>query len=140
MYTPLYIKTNNNILSSIIKIDELVKFALDNNLKSLTITDSNMYGAYDFYKECTKNNIKPIIGLEVSIPDKIVLYAKNYEGYKNLIKLSTIQSERMIKPNDLLKYNSNLICILTTESNKYYQKIKKIYNDDLYMFYNLTSI
>ena len=55
MYTPLYIKTNNNILSSIIKIDELVKFALDNNLKSLTITDSNMYGAYDFYKECTKN-------------------------------------------------------------------------------------
>ena len=114
MYTPLYIKTNNNILSSIIKIDELVKFALDNNLKSLTITDSNMYGAYDFYKECTKNNIKPIIGLEVSIPDKIVLYAKNYEGYKNLIKLSTIQSERMIKPNDLLKYNNNLICILTT--------------------------
>ena len=105
MYTPLYIKTNNNILSSIIKIDELVKFALDNNLKSLTITDSNMYGAYDFYKECNKNNIKPIIGLEVSIPDKIVLYAKNYEGYKNLIKLSTIQSERMIKPNDLLKYN-----------------------------------
>ena len=87
MYTPLYIKTNNNILSSIIKIDELIKFALDNNLKSLTITDSNMYGAYDFYKECTKNNIKPIIGLEVSIPDKIVLYAKNYEGYKNLIKL-----------------------------------------------------
>ena len=140
MYTPLYIKTNNNILSSIIKIDELVKFALDNNLKSLTITDSNMYGAYDFYKECTKNNIKPIIGLEVSIPDKIVLYAKNYEGYKNLIKLSTIQSERMIKPNDLLKYNNDLICILTTESNKYYQKIKKIYNDDLYMSYNLPSI
>ena len=67
MYTPLYIKTNNNILSSIIKIDELVKFALDNNLKSLTITDSNMYGAYDFYKEC--RNGLPSVGDNINTND-----------------------------------------------------------------------
>lgn len=139
MYAPLYIKTNNSILSSMIKIKELISFAKENNIKALTITDDTMYGVYDFYKECIKNDIKPIIGLVVKIKEEIILYAKNYEGYINLIKLSTIQSERTITPNDLLKYNKNIICILTNESNKYYDKIIKIYKSDLYMSYNLPS-
>ena len=52
MYTPLYIKTDNSLLTSLIKIDDLIDFALKNNIKSLTITDNNMYGAYYFYKKC----------------------------------------------------------------------------------------
>ena len=42
MYTPLYIKTDNSLLTSMIKVDDLISFALKNNLKSLTITDNNM--------------------------------------------------------------------------------------------------
>ena len=44
MYTPLYIKTDNSLQSSLIKINDLIEFALKNNIKSLAITDSNMYG------------------------------------------------------------------------------------------------
>ena len=88
MYTPLYIKTDNSLQKSLIKVSELIKFAKDNNIKSLTITDNNMYGVMDFYKLCITNDIKPIIGLEVEYNDKkIVLYAENYDGYKNLLKL-----------------------------------------------------
>ena len=43
MYTPLYIKTNNSLLTSMIKIDELVKFAKKNNIKALTITDNKIF-------------------------------------------------------------------------------------------------
>ena len=82
MYTPLYIKTNNSLLTSMIKIDELVSFAKKNNIKALTITDNNMYGVMEFYKACKKENIKPIIGLEVEIESNIVLYAKDNVGYK----------------------------------------------------------
>ena len=57
MYTPLYIKTENTLLSSLIKIDDLIKYAKENNYKSLTITDNKMYGAYEFYKKCKENNI-----------------------------------------------------------------------------------
>ena len=70
MFVPLYIKTNNSILSSLIKIDELISYAKKVGIKALTITDENMYGAYDFYKACKKNDIKPIIGLEVKLTVK----------------------------------------------------------------------
>ena len=61
MYTPLYIKTNNSLLTSMIKIDELVSFAKTNNIKSLTITDNTMYGVMEFYKVCKKENIKQLL-------------------------------------------------------------------------------
>ena len=67
MYTPLYIKTDNSLLSSLINIDELIKYALKNNISSLSITDNNMYGVIEFYNKCIINNIKPIIGLSLKI-------------------------------------------------------------------------
>src|SRR5574344_2106888 len=90
MYTPLYIKTNNSLLTSMIKLDDLIMFAKRNNIKSLTITDNNMYGVMDFYHICINNNIKPIIGLEVLYKEcPIILYAKNYDGYLELINITT---------------------------------------------------
>ena len=65
-YVPLYIKTHNDLLSSMIKIEDLISFALQNNISSLTITDNHLYGAMEFYKECKKNSIKPIIGLDIT--------------------------------------------------------------------------
>ena len=124
MYTPLNIKTDNYLLKSIIKIDDLVKYAVNNNIKCLTITDNNMYGVIDFYKCCIKNNIKPVIGLEVKLDDNIIiLYCINYKGYQNLIKLSTIMSERTLNINDLDKYSSNLIAIIPYESINIYDKL-----------------
>ena len=130
MYTPLYIKTDNSLQQSMIKIKDLIEFALKNNIKSLTITDNSMYGVMDFYHECIKNNIKPIIGLEITIENKIiVLYAKNYEGYKNLIKLSTISSEKKLSLIDLEIYNKELVCILPYDSYNLYNNLKQIFKN-----------
>ena len=130
MYTPLYIKTDNSLQQSMIKIKDLIEFALKNNIKSLTITDNNMYGVMDFYHECIKNDIKPIIGLEITIEDKkIVLYSKNYEGYKNLIKLSTISSEKKISLIDLETYNKELVCILPYDSYDLYNDLKQMFKN-----------
>ena len=124
MYTPLNIKTDNYLLNSMIKVDDLIKFAVDNNIKCLTITDNNMYGVMDFYKCCIKNNIKPIIGLEVKVDNYIIiLYCMNYKGYQNLIKLSTIMSERNLNINDLDKYSSDIVCIVPYESVNIFDKL-----------------
>lgn len=106
---PLYIKTDNSLLKSLIKIDDLIKFAIKNNIKSLAIADDSMYGCLEFYIKCKNNNIKPIIGLEIN---NIVLYAINYNGYKNLIKLDTINSKEKVDINTLIKYSDDLICIV----------------------------
>ena len=104
MHAPLNIKTCNSLLKSMIKIEDLVKTAFENHIEALTITDNNMYGVLDFYKACQKYNIKPIIGLELSLPEIVILYAQNYEGYKNLIKLTTIKSEKKLTIDDLSEY------------------------------------
>ncbi len=126
MYTPLNIKTENTLLTSLIKIDELVSFALSNNIRSLSITDTKMYGVYYFYKKCIENDIKPIIGLDINYDEyNIILYCKNYNGYKALLKLSSIDkvsSSDFINPEDL-------ICIVPYTNLDKYEELKKIFSN-----------
>lgn len=135
-YIPLYIKTEYSLLDSTIKIKELVEFAKANNIKALTITDNNLYGAYEFYLECTKNNIKPIIGLEIEINKlKIILYAKNINGYKNLIKIN--EEEKNIEL--IKKYNNDLICILPYNSLELYSNLSEIFKDIFIGYKNINE-
>ena len=130
MYIPLFNKSNYTMLSSLLKIDDIVNFAIKNNISSIALVDTNMYGTMEFIKKCESNSIKPIIGLEVLLDEfNILLYAKNYEGYKNIIKLSTIQNERKVTLDDLKKYNKEVISILQFKYNKYFEELGKIYLD-----------
>ncbi|MBE6157459.1 MAG: DNA polymerase III subunit alpha [Firmicutes bacterium] len=135
MYIPLYNKSNYSLLSSLLKIDDIVEYAKKNNLPSIALTDTNMYGVMEFIKKCESNNIKPIIGLDIILEDfNIVLISKNYDGYKSLIKLSTIQNERKVEASDLEKYNKEVIGILPYKYNDKYNDLLKIYTD-LYLGY-----
>lgn len=127
MYTPLNIKTENSILSSLIKIDELIDFALKNGIKSLTITDNKMYGAYYFYKKCKESGINPIIGLDINVEGyNIILYCKNYNGYKNLLKLVSLDSAYI---DDINTYSGDLICIVPFNSFSLYSRLSKIFSN-----------
>ena len=89
----------------------------------------------EFIKSCEKENIKPIIGLHLILDEfQIVIYAKNYDGYKSLIKLSTIQNERKVTTEDLSKYNNEVIAIIPNEYKEKYNDLKEIYNE-LYLGY-----
>lgn len=126
-YVPLYVKTENSLLTSLIRIDELIGYAKKCDYKALSITDNNMFGAFEFYKKCLNNNIKPIIGLEVALDKKLILYAKNYQGYQNLLKLATIISERKLTINDLEEHSSDVICILPFYYREIYHDFNKIF-------------
>ena len=129
MYIPLYNKTTYSFLSSLLEIDDLINIAKSNNLSSIAICDDNMYGVMEFITKCKDNNIKPIVG--VDFHDRL-LFAKNYYGYQNLLKLVCIQSEREITEDDYLKYNSNLICIPIDLNKEYnYETIFYSYNEDI---------
>ena len=128
MLNSICIKTNYSLLSSLISIDSLIDFARNNKLKTLAICDDNLTSAKYFYNKCIENNIKPVIGLDVKYIDKsLMMYAINYEGYKNLIKLSTIMSEREILLDDLKNYNANLIVVIPYDSLLFYDEIVSLY-------------
>ena len=130
--TALQVKTSYSILNSLNDIKKLVSQAVNYGYKSLAITDeSNMFGVMEFYEECKKNNLKPIIGIELTINDShILLYAKNNLGYKNIIKLSTIASERNLITEDLQTYKDNLILIMPFS----------FYNEEIYNIYKESFI
>ena len=102
-FTHLHVHTEYSLLDGAARIGDLVSRAKELGMDSLAITDHGaMFGVIDFYKECKKQGIKPIIGCEVytaarKMTDKeperdkhqghLVLLAKNNTGYKNLIKI-----------------------------------------------------
>lgn len=135
-YIPLYVKTSYSMLTSLNDIKKMISFCKEKGIKSIAITDTNMYGVMEFYKECTLNNIKPIIGLEININDnKILLYAKNYNGYTNLTRIVFIMQNESIDFSVLSKYSEDLICV----SNKdMYSDLSKIYTD-IYLGYSNIS-
>ncbi len=131
-YIPLHVKTSYSLLTSLNDIKKMVLFCKEHGIKAIAITDDNMYGVMEFYKECNINNIKPIIGLEVKIDSNIILlYAKNYSGYQNLTRLVYVMQNETININILNKYKDDLICI---SNNAMYNELSKIYSD-LYIGY-----
>lgn len=127
-YVPLYIKTDNSLQESMIKVEDLINKALEYNITALTITDNTMYGVMDFYKLCIQNKIKPIVGLEINYKNNIlILYCMNYQGYQNLIKLSTINYEKEMDLDTLEKYSNDLICLVPYKSISIYNEIKGLY-------------
>ena len=118
MLCALEVKTCYSILSSLNRIDILTKRAKELGYFSLAITDvNNMFGVYEFYLACIKNDIKPIIGMEIKYSfNDFILIAKNNDGYKNLIKLSTIISDREISYDDLKLYSKNIVLIMPISS------------------------
>lgn len=131
-YVPLHLHTENSLLDGAIRIKELCKFAKENDMPAVAITDhGNMYGAIQMYEEAKSAGIKPLIGCEFYVYDgditeknpakthpwHLVLIAKDQTGYKNLVKLvSTAKCKGMYyKPrinHELIeKHHEGLICL-----------------------------
>ena len=135
MYIPLFNKSNYSLLSSLLKTDDIISYAKESNISEIAIADTNMYGTMEFINKCKKEDIKPIIGLHILLEEfSIVLYAKDYDGYKSLIKLSSIQNERKVTKEELSKYNKNVIAILPYDSKETYKELTSVY-EDLYIGY-----
>ena len=125
---PLKITTEYSLLKSLIKLPDLISFLNENNIKECAICDENLNGFMDFYLKCKENNIKPIIGLDTVYESMhIYVYAKNYFGYQELLKID------YLKDNMNLSYleNSNLLVIIPFKSIDVYEKLK--YKDNVYI-------
>ena len=103
-FVHLHVHTQYSILDGQASIAGLFERAKELGMPALAITDhGNMYGVKEFLKVAKKYpEIKPIIGCEIyvtrhydhKLKDKdhrgyyhLILLAKNYEGYKNLMKI-----------------------------------------------------
>ena len=104
-FVHLHTHSHYSLLNALPKVDQLVDEAKKYGMSALALTDAgNMYGTIEFYKECQKAKIKPIIGVDAYVAartrtdmqagvdnrrTRLVLLAKNMTGYDNLMKLVT---------------------------------------------------
>ncbi len=132
-FVHLHVHTEYSLLDGACRIPELVARAKAMGQQALAITDHGvMYGVIDFYKECKKQGIRPIIGCEVyvaprtrfdkvhrmdSSPYHLVLLCQNETGYQNLIAMVSKASVEGFysKPRvdlELLRaHHEGLICL-----------------------------
>ena len=133
-FVHLHVHTQYSILDGQASIPALFERAKELGMPALAITDhGNMYGVKEFLKVAKKYpEVKPIIGCEVyvtrhydhRIKDKdhrsyfhLILLAKNYDGYKNLMKIVStghIEGKYYDKPrvsHEIVeRYSEGLIC------------------------------
>jgi len=133
-FVHLRIHSRFSIGGSILNISDIPVLCKKNNMKACALTDRNlMSGVAEFSAIMPKNGIKPIIGIDISLNhhtvdtkllrleslSKILLLAKNHEGYLNLCKLNRIMYMRKdnlhlgpyVDFSDLEKYKNGLICL-----------------------------
>lgn len=123
MHIPLKVTTDYTLLKSLIKMPDLISFLCDNKINACGICDENLYGVLDFYFSCKKNNIKPIIGLSIKLNNlEVCLYAINYEGYKNLLKIHTLKEKNKLNVLNIKEFCKNILVILPYESKELYNE------------------
>ena len=139
-FVHLHVHTEYSLLDGLSKIPKLVLQAKIMGMDSLAITDhGGLYGAIKFYKECKKEGINPIIGCEMYIARgamsektagrdneifHLTVLAKDYEGYKNLMKLVSLSQldgfyyRPRIDKETLAKYSRGLMALSGCNSSE----------------------
>ena len=170
-FVHLHVHTQYSILDGLSDIEKLFSRAQELGMPGIAITDhGNMFGVKDFHDVSAKfPDVKPIIGCEIyvtrhydhTLKDNdhkkyyhLILLAKNYEGYKNLMKIVSIgHIEGMyykprVSHEVIEKYHDNIICCSACLAGEIPQGIlagdekavdeairwhKKVFGDDYYL-------
>ncbi len=132
-FVHLHVHSEYSLLDGACRIKDLVTAVKNAGQTAVAITDHGaMFGVIDFWRECKKQGIHPVIGCEVYVAPRsrfdktpefdrnyyhMVLLCKNQKGYENLTKLVSAGFTEgfYVKPrvdDELLrKYSDGLICL-----------------------------
>jgi len=105
-FVHLHVHSEYSLLDGANQIEKLVDAAAEDGQASLALTDhGNLFGAVEFYTECKKKGVKPILGCEAYLArdshkrkhhrlenpySHLTLLARNPAGWRNLLELTTI--------------------------------------------------
>ncbi len=160
-FNHLKIHSQYSICEGAIKVDDLISYTKDNQIKSLALCDtSNLCGALEFSEKLSKVGTQPIIGTQINFKygnalGLLPLFALNEEGYKRIIELSSLSylkndelsephldfEELLLKPEGVALFSGTIYGLFGqlfdkgkfTEIKELYLKIKSNYQDKFYI-------
>ncbi|WP_343682841.1 DNA polymerase III subunit alpha [Acinetobacter baylyi] len=127
-FVHLGIHTEFSITESIVRIPDLIKAAVQDNMPALALTDlSNLHAAVKFYTSCLKKGIKPILGSVVRLNDpehRITLLAMTNDGWKGLTEIVSrghIEGQQLsipcVQKEWILEQHQDIIILLGQHSD-----------------------
>jgi DNA polymerase-3 subunit alpha len=155
----LRLYTDYSLGLGVIKIKDLVKFCASSQIPAVAVSDkNNLCASLEFSMEAQKNGVQPIVGLSLTIQksgqtSEILLYAKNENGYQNLLLLSSYayinEAGQTSVPYDYLSSHSEGLIALTAgprsfeelcfkenkieEAKSHLVELQKYFKKDLYI-------
>ena len=157
-----------SLLESSFRINEIINACKEHHMPAIALTDKqNLFGAFEFSLEAQKNGIQPILGInlelgkidDLELPSNILLLIKNYEGYKNVIKLMTKhyndEEGNLLNLTDLEKNKEGIICLSgdingpisksilfknSTVAEKILINLNSIYKDNFFIELNRSGL
>lgn len=144
-FVHLHTHSHYSLLNALPTPKELVAAAKADGQMAMALTDNGaLYGIIDFYKACTKEGIKPIIGLDAYLSPRtrhdkeaidkprarLVLLAKTFTGYQNLIQLVTTSNiegfyyKPRLDDELITKHAKDLICIIPSFAGEIARALK----------------
>jgi len=116
-FVGLHIHSDYSLLDGASQLPALIDKAIELEMPAIALTDHGvMYGAIELIKICRNKGIKPIIGNEMYVINSDievrqkkckkyhqVVLAKNTQGYKNLVKLTTISHLKGMQGSGIFK-------------------------------------
>ena len=151
-FNHLKIHTQYSICEGAIQIEKLKDYCKEHKIKSIGLSDtSNLFGALEFSEKISKSGTQPIIGTQIyfeynSNIGSLPLIAKNEEGYKRIMELSSksfIENKNISEPHCKLSELFNLshgIIILSGGMNGLIGKLfNKGKTEDIEKIYNILN-
>lgn len=128
----ILVRSSYTFFNSLLNIKDIVNLSISKGFNNSFLIDRNiMYGSMEFYLLCIKKGIKPIIGLQIDYGNnKDILIAKNLNGYKELMKISSdIQLEKYLNIDmENLFVFSHLVSYVLYENPDDIETLKDFYS------------
>ena len=151
-FVHLHCHSSFSLLESPLSIKSICKSAKEMGMPAIALTDNgSMFGAVDFVATAKKEGLNPIVGCELYLTktinekqrsyERLILLAKNQQGYQNLVKLVTVSHldgfyyKPRIDIAHLEKYNSDLIAISPGLSGPIANAIKSTQDEQAIEFF-----
>ena len=147
-FVHLHLHTEYSLLDGVGKIDDYLGRAKELEMQAIAITDhGNLFGALEFYKKARKKGIKPIIGMEAYVCERgmedkegrnfhLILLARDNEGYRNLLKISSESFIRgfyykpRVDKNFLKEHSEGLIALSACMQGEISRRILDMESED----------
>ena len=141
MFAQLDTKTVYSFMDSLIDLNGYIEKAKSLGYQSIGIMDKdNLYAAFHFIREAEKAGIQPILGLEAELPVNemgclFYFIAESTQGYKNLMKISTLQMSGQLTYEKLTDYLTGIVPVVP-----YFEEVEELdLGFEFYIGVTLTS-